>query len=128
MGSRAISTTRVERANGVLQDRLIKAMRLDGISDMRSANNYLPRYVESHNTKFARVPANPKDLHRLLESCHDLRKAMCLKETRKVSQSLDLRYEGHLVILDRAIHEDGFDPCTLIHARVDVFEYPNGAF
>jgi hypothetical protein len=51
---------RVERANGVLQDRLIKAMRLDGISDMRSANAYAPTYLAAHNARFARVAANPK--------------------------------------------------------------------
>lgn len=70
---------RVERSNGVLQDRLIKAMRLDGISDMESANEYAARYIEAHNAKFARIPANPKDLHRPLEDRHDIRSAMCVK-------------------------------------------------
>lgn len=37
---------RVERANGVLQDRLIKAMRLDGISGMPAGNDYAPSYIE----------------------------------------------------------------------------------
>ena len=32
---------RVERMNGVLQDRLVKEMRLAGISDMESANRFL---------------------------------------------------------------------------------------
>ena len=32
---------RVERRNGVFQDRLVKALRLEGISDLDSANAYL---------------------------------------------------------------------------------------
>ena len=31
---------RVERMNGVLQDRLVKALRLEGINDMESANRF----------------------------------------------------------------------------------------
>jgi len=119
---------RVERANGVLQDRLIKAMRLDGISDMRSANAYVPTYLAAHNARFARVAANPKDLHRALSEHHDVTSAMCVKETRKVTNNLDLRYEGHLVILDPAVHEDGFDLYSLIHGRVDIHDYPDGRF
>ena len=119
---------RVERANGVLQDRLIKAMRLDGISDMRAANVYAPTYMAAHNARFARTAANPKDLHRALESRHDVTSAMCVKETRKVTNNLDLRYEGHLIILDRAVQEDGFDPYSLIHGRVDIYDYPDGRF
>ena len=44
---------RVERANGVLQDRMIKAMRLEGISDMKAANAYAETYMAAHNSKLA---------------------------------------------------------------------------
>ena len=119
---------RVERANGVLQDRLIKAMRLDGISDMEAANAYAETYMAVHNAKFGRVPANRKELHRPLSEHHDVSSVLCVKETRKVTNKLDLRYDGHLVILDPAKHEDGFDPYSLIHTRVDVYDYPDGRF
>ena len=112
--------------NGVLQDRLIKAMRIEGVSDMKAANAFAPRYIEAHNARFARAAANPKELHRPLEAHHDVTSAMCVKSTRKVTNSLDLRYEGHLLILDPAICDDGFDPYSLIHARVDVLDYPDG--
>ena len=117
---------RVERANGVLQDRLIKAMRIDGVSDMKAANAYAPRYIEAHNARFARAAANPKELHRPLEAHHDVTSAMCMKTTRKVTNNLDLRYEGHLLTLDPAVCEDGFDPYSLVHARVDVLGHPDG--
>lgn len=119
---------RVERSNGVLQDRLIKAMRLEGVSDMEAANAFVPQYIAAHNARFARQPVNPKDLHRPLEARHDIAEIMSVKTTRKVSLSLDLRYEGHLVILEPTKHQDGFDPQSLVHARVDIFDYPDGRF
>jgi len=119
---------RVERANAILQDRLIKAMRLDGISDMKAANEYAQVYMAAHNAKFARIPANSKELHRPLETHHDVTSVLCVKETRKVTNNLDLRYDGHLVILNPAKHDDGFDPYSLIHARVDIYDYPDGRF
>lgn len=119
---------RVERANGVLQDRLIKAMRLEGISNMEAANAFVPTYIAAHNARFARQPANAKDLHRPLEARHDVESSMCVKTTRKVSMSLDLRYEGHIVILDPTPLDDGFDPQSLVHARVDIHDYPDGCF
>jgi len=119
---------RVERANGVLQDRLIKAMRLGNISDMDAANAFAPKYIAVHNARFARQPLNPKDLHRPLEVRHNLACSMSVKTTRKVSLSLDLRYEGHLIILDKTLHADGFDPQSLVHIRVDIHDYPDGRF
>jgi hypothetical protein len=47
---------RVERANATLQDRLVKAMRLEGISSIAEANAFLPGYLERHNRRFARAP------------------------------------------------------------------------
>jgi len=119
---------RVERSNGVLQDRLIKAMRLEGVSDMNAANAFVPTYIAAHNARFARQPANTKDLYRPLEARHNVEVSMCVKTTRKVSMSLDLRYEGHLVILDPTPLDDGFDPQSLVHARVDIHDYPDGRF
>lgn len=55
---------RVEKANGTLQDRLIKEMRLRGISDIGGANAYLPEFMEDYNRRFAVTPANPTDVHR----------------------------------------------------------------
>jgi hypothetical protein len=48
---------RVERANRTLQDRLVKEMRLEGISSMEAANAFLPSFIARHNLRFARVPA-----------------------------------------------------------------------
>ena len=56
---------RVERMNGVLQDRLVKALRLAKINDLESANRFLDEtYLKEFNRRFARKAASPLDVHR----------------------------------------------------------------
>lgn len=56
---------RVERMNGTLQDRLVKEMRLAGISDLESANRFLDgKYLQAFNRQFQREAASPVDVHR----------------------------------------------------------------
>ena len=47
---------RVERANGTLQDRLVKEMRLAGISTIEAGNAFLPAFMEDYNRRFAKEP------------------------------------------------------------------------
>ncbi len=56
---------RVERMNGVLQDRLVKALRLAGINDLESANRFLAEtFLPAFNRKFNVVAASPANVHR----------------------------------------------------------------
>src|ERR1035437_2134976 len=56
---------RVERMNGLLQDRLVKALRLAGISDLGRANEYLAEtFLTALNRQFRREAASPADVHR----------------------------------------------------------------
>jgi len=56
---------RVERTNGVLQDRLVKALRLEGISELGPANEYLAQtFLPALNRRFQREAASPADVHR----------------------------------------------------------------
>jgi hypothetical protein len=49
---------RVEQLNGVLQDRLVKALRLAGINDLESPNRFLDEtFLRDFNRLFERVPA-----------------------------------------------------------------------
>jgi hypothetical protein len=55
---------RVERANKTLQDRLVKELRLKGISDIATANAYLPEFMQIYNAKFAKPAKDDRDAHR----------------------------------------------------------------
>jgi hypothetical protein len=55
---------RVERNNGVHQDRLVKKLRRKGIQDYAAANAYLQaEYLPEHNRRFAREAARAEDYH-----------------------------------------------------------------
>ena len=58
---------RVERLFGTLQDRLIKELRLAGISTIADANRFLADvFLPKFNARFAVAPASPANLHRSL--------------------------------------------------------------
>ncbi len=60
---------RVERTHGTNQDRLIKKLRLRGISTHEEMNRYLREiYLPGHNARFARKPASDTDYHLPLKS------------------------------------------------------------
>ncbi len=57
---------RVERVFETLQDRLVKELRLAGISTIKEANKFLETYIQKFNAKFAVAPQKKKDLHRTI--------------------------------------------------------------
>ena len=80
---------RVERANRTLQDRLVKELRLAGVSDMETANAYLTDFMERYNIKFAKPPVKPDNLHRSLNVAPDrLGEIFCLRNKRYVGKCL----------------------------------------
>ena len=83
---------RVERANGVLQDRLVKVMRLAGIASWDAGNAFLPEFLGDHNGRFGQPPGEPEDAHAPACSAERLAGILCLKETRKLSRQLTCQY------------------------------------
>jgi len=63
---------RVERANQTLQDRLVKELRLRGISDMQAGNAYLPEFREDYNRRFGVAPRSTHNAHRPLLKSENL--------------------------------------------------------
>ena len=55
---------RVERANRTLQDRLVKELRLAGVSGMDAGNAFLPGFVMRYNERFAVRAASSTNMHR----------------------------------------------------------------
>jgi len=84
---------RVERMNGVLQDRLVKAMRLAGISDMESANRFLEgKYLREFNRQFVRAAASSVDMHR--GTPRNLKELLSWEEERVVQRDWTVACEG----------------------------------
>jgi hypothetical protein len=71
---------RVERAHHTLQDRLVKELRLAGISTIEAANAFLRAFVQTYNGRFAKPPARDRDLHRPMAGRNDLDDILCWRE------------------------------------------------
>ncbi len=91
---------RVERAHLTLQDRLVKELRLRGISDVEAANAFAPEFIADYNRRFARAPRSEHDSHRPLQASDDLARILSWQETRLVSKSLTLSYKRVLYVFD----------------------------
>lgn len=93
---------RVERAHKTLQDRLMKEMRLRGISTREEANAYLPEFIEAYNKKFAVSPQDACDAHRdLIHAPEALNMVLSLHIPRKLSKNLETSYEGRIYQIQR---------------------------
>jgi Homeodomain-like domain len=112
---------RVERANKTLQDRLVKELRLAGAATLAEGNALLPDFMADYNARFAKTPANDKDLHRPLRASDDLDDAFAWKEERTLSQALTLQYDKVMFIL-----EPSEQAKAAIGKRVTVVDYPDG--
>jgi len=84
---------RVERVNQTLQDRLVKEMRLRGISSMADGNAYLPEFIADFNQRFAVEPRSSVDAHRALTTQDDLATILTWQEQRVVSKNLTVQFE-----------------------------------
>jgi transposase len=83
---------RVERMNKTLQDRLVKEMRLRGISSMAAANAYAPEFMADYNRRFAREPMNAHDAHRPLQPDEDLAHIFTWQEERRMTRNLVVHF------------------------------------
>jgi hypothetical protein len=91
---------RVERMNATLQDRLVKALRLEKISDMASANQYLAKtYLPAFNRRFCVPAANPADVHR--NAPGNLNEILSWEEERVVQRDWTVACNNHYYQLDR---------------------------
>jgi hypothetical protein len=105
---------RVERMNGVLQDRLVKALRLEGISELGRANQYLARtFLPALNRRFEREAASPADMHRGVP--RNLDEALSWEEERVVQRDWTVACGGRWHQVER-----GHEPLSLAGKKVVV--------
>jgi transposase len=91
---------RVERMNGTLQDRLVKALRLQGISDLESANAYLEaEFLSQINRRFNVPAASAADVHR--RGAVNLEEILSWEEERVVLRDWTLSWGNQWRQIDR---------------------------
>lgn len=86
---------RVERLFETLQDRLVKEMRLEGISTKAEGTRYFQEvYIPKHNAKFAVLPKDPANMHKAMLLTDDLSRIFTVQTERVVSKALVVQYKN----------------------------------
>jgi hypothetical protein len=96
-------------------------LRLAGAATLADGNALLPAFIADYNARFAKPPANHKDLHRPLRVGDNLDDAFAWKEERTLSQALTLQYDKVVFILGPSEQAK-----AAIGKRVTVVDYPDG--
>lgn len=113
---------RVERANQTLQDRLVKEMRLAGISSIETAQDFVPQFLAVWNSKFAVVPRDPANAHRpWTQTPEALDAALARQEERVLSKALTFSTSGTMYCVKTK--DAGI---ALRGARVTLRHFPEG--
>jgi len=88
---------RIERSFRTHQDRLIKEMRLGGISNVKDANKFLGSYyIPKHNRKFSIPAKNGTNLHRPIPKGLKLDKILCKRTEVTLRGDFTVRYDKKL--------------------------------
>jgi transposase InsO family protein len=113
---------RVERVNGTLQDRLVKALRRAGISDLAMANTFLQeKFLAEFNARFGKPAADPRDAHRPLPAGVDLDRILSVRQSRSVQHDWTVRWRNRFLQLP-AESADAVRPGQ----AVEVCQQPDG--
>lgn len=111
---------RVERVNRTLQDRLIKALRREGISNIAEANKYvLKKFIKEYESRFAINPDVP-NVHRITTG-YDLKNIFCYKTSRQVRNDYTINLAGGYIQLLK-----GSSPLPRPKQNVTICKWLNG--
>ena len=87
---------RVERCHGVDQDRLVKALRLEDISEIGRANRFLlETYLPKMNAKFSRQARKAEDAH-VRPGGAKIDDILCMEFGRSVSKDFIIHFQSRL--------------------------------
>jgi len=88
---------RIERLFETLQDRLIKELRLAGISTTREADRFVEKvFIPKFNARFTVLPQKKSNLHKPLTKFEkdNLDKIFSVQDTRVVNNDFTIRHKG----------------------------------
>ena len=86
---------RIENLFGTLQDRLVKELRLKGISTIEEANSFLEtEFLPKFNQKFMVSPKKKTNFHQPLTAKDNLEKSFSIKSERLINNDFTIRFQG----------------------------------
>ncbi|WP_080717889.1 ISNCY family transposase, partial [Xenorhabdus bovienii] len=114
---------RVERAFDTFQDRLVPELRLRGISDMQSANQYLQgEFIPEYWQKNIRVNAkNVKSEFKPVPAHIDLDTVCVQKDYRKIRRDHTFSYYNKMYLIDSPLRH------SITHQKIEVRKHYDGS-
>jgi transposase len=112
---------RIERLWGVLQDRLVKALREAGATNQEEANQVLARYLPKYNQRFMREAAEPGTNYLPWPQEYYAKDFFCFKHTRVVMNDNTFSFDGHRLQIP-----PGPQHRSYARAAVDVLQHLDG--
>jgi hypothetical protein len=105
---------RVERCNQTMQDRLVKDMRLAGISSIEAANQHLrtSSFLAKHNAKFSKQAAQKGNAHAEAQS-YDLDDVFSTKEVRVLAND-------YTIVFNKRIFQLHAEQRTIIRPKNEI--------
>lgn len=91
---------RVQLAHLILQDRLVKELRLKEICRIEASNAFAEKYMADYNRNFAKAAMHDFNAHRRLALDDDIDAEFTLREPRPGSKSLTLQYDKILYLIE----------------------------
>ena len=112
---------RVERFFGTAQDRLVKGLRLAGVSTLDEANAYLEgAYLPEWNRLRTVAPTNATDAHRPLSELTNLHASLSHVEKRKVTNNYTFPLRGQTYKIAETSIVPGLKGSSIrVEARLD---------
>jgi len=110
---------RIERSFETLQDRLVKELRLAGVSSLEKANAFLAEYLPKYNARFEIKPFRKTNLHRAVPKNLNLEEIFCLKEYRTIGNGFTCQWRNRLFLIKNP-------SITMKKQRVCIMEHFNG--
>ena len=112
---------RVERLFLTLQDRLVKELRLAGVSTLEEANKVLKVYLKKHNRKFSIEAYSKVDMHRKANGIK-LSKALCIKTNRKVRNDFTIAHNRNLYQIKVYTSDINVEVRETIRGRMEIWD------
>ena len=81
---------------------------------------FMPAFIDDYNRRFGKLPHDRHDAHRAVRKDEDLAAIFAWREYRKVTDSLTLRYERKMYLI-----EDTPDNRRYIGKYIEVFQFPD---
>ncbi len=120
---------RIERLFNTFQDRVIKEMRLQGVSSIAEGNRFLKRYLPVYARRFSVKPAKEGDLHRPLPKDIELNEILCKKIEHTLRNDFTVAHDKKLYQIEnnirakKVIVEERTDGSMLIRHKGAILKF-----